>query len=90
VGANQGRSYFYLELKPGTHHLCVSGQWTRLRSENSIALRRIILDPGQIYYVRVRLLYPAEGGLSLGLDKVDEDEGKFLVVSSVYSESHRK
>lgn len=88
VGANRGRSYFYMELQPGTHHLCVSGQWTRLRSENSIALRRIIMDNGQVYYVRVRFLYPAEGGISLGLETVDEDEGRFLVDSSAYSESH--
>ena len=90
VGANQGRSYIRLKLQPGTHHLCVSGQWTKLRSENSIALRRIMVDSGQVYYVRVRLLYPAEGGISLELETVDEDEGRFLVDSSVYSESHPK
>lgn len=90
VGANQGRSYIRLKLRPGTHHLCVSGQWTKLRSENSIALRRIMMNSGQVYYVRVRLLYPAEGGISLGLETVDEDEGKFLVDSSAYSESHPK
>ena len=48
------------------------------------------MNSGQVYYVRVRLLYPAEGGISLGLETVDEDEGKFLVDSSAYSESHPK
>ncbi len=90
VGANQGRSYFTLELQPGIHHLCVSGQWTRLRSTNSIALRRIVVQPDQIYFLRVRLLYPNAGSISLALETVDGDEGRLLIDTSAYSESHTK
>ncbi len=90
IGANQNRSHFFVVLKPGVHHVCVSGQWSKFMSLNSIALRRLTLKDGEISYLRVRFLNPGAGGAFLGLESVDEDEGKFLVETSDSSMVHSK
>jgi len=90
VGANQNRSHLSIALKPGIHHVCVSGQWSKLASQDSIALKRVEAKSGTIYYLRVRFLYPSGGGAFLGLETVDEDEGKLLVGTSDFSLSHTK
>jgi len=90
VGANQNRSHFSIALKPGVHHVCVSGQWNKLISQDSIALKRVEAKSGIIYYLRVRFFYPAGAGIFLGLEPVDEDEGKFLVETTDSSISHMK
>jgi hypothetical protein len=90
VGASQNRSHFSIALKPGVHHVCVSGQWSKLISTDSIALKRVEAKSGTIYYLRVRFLFPGAGGRFLGLEPVDEDEGRFLVETSDSSISHTK
>jgi len=90
VGANEGRSYFGFVIDPGVHHLCVSGQWSRLISPPLIALHRVVAKAGEIYYFRVRFLYSRSGGINLGLEAADEDEGQFLRQTSMYSTSHPK
>lgn len=90
VGANEGRSYFGFVIDPGVHHLCVSGQWSRLISPPLIALHRVVAKAGEIYYFRVRFPTSGLGGFNLGLEAVDEDEGQFLRQTSMYSTSHPK
>ncbi len=90
VGANESRSHFYFALKPGVHHVCVSGQWSKFTSLNSIALKRLVVSAGGVYYLRVRFLSRVNGGIFLGLSTVDEDEGRFLVDTSSHAISHPK
>ncbi len=87
AGANRGRSFFSFMIDPGVHHLCVSGQWDKLTSPPSIALHRVVAKSGEIYYFRVRLLNQGAGGINLDLETVDEDQGQFLVQTSVHSTS---
>ena len=89
VGANQGASHFSFLVDPGDHHLCVNGQWTRLTGEPSIALLHLAARAGEIYYLRVRFLPPRNHG-TLGLDAVDEDEGKFLIQTTTQVTSRPK
>jgi hypothetical protein len=88
VGANQGPSHFSFLVNPGDHHLCVSGQWTRLMGEPSIALHRLVVEAGGIYYFRVRFL--EYGQSKLGLEAVDEDEGKFPIQTTTQVKSRPK
>ena len=53
----------------------------RERNGNVIArphchLHRTIVNLCPVYHVHVRLLYPAKGGVSLGLEGADDDEDK--------------
>ena len=90
VGANEGRSYFGFAIDPGVHHLCVSGQWSRLVSLPSIVLHRVVVTAGETYYFRVRFLNSGIGVIGFDIEAVDEDEGQFLRQTSMYSISHPK
>jgi len=90
VGADEGRSYFGFVIDPGVHHLCVSGQWSRLVSPQSIVLHRVVATAGETYYFCVRFLNSGIGGIGFDLEAVDEDEGRFLRQTSMYSISHSK
>lgn len=90
VGANKRRSYSGFYVKPGVHHLCVSGQWSGLFEPASTSLYRFAAKPGDVYYFRVRLLssYPGPHLYIVDLEPVDEDEGAFLLQTSAHSTSH--
>lgn len=90
VGANLNRSHFSVLLKPGVHHFCVSGQWSRFFGPNSIALLRMMLQGGDTYYVQVRFWESSVRENTLVIGPVNPDEGEFLVDTSKYSISHRK
>jgi len=89
MGANLNKSYFSFATNPGVHHVCVT-----LRSRSSIAPRFVGLlhftaEAGESYYFRTRLLY-GEGGdiISIDLDRIDSDQGKFLTAAYPPSVSH--
>ena len=89
VGANQIRSYFGFMIDPGVHHLCVSGQWSRVTSPPWIALHSLEAKAGETYYFCVRFSYlGSAGGILFTFEPVDEDQGKFLLQSSKHSTPH--
>jgi hypothetical protein len=86
VGANHGRTYFFVPIDPGEHHLCVIsrvGVYTRL------ALHQLRAEAGTTYYFHphvVRYLW----GFEIDLSQLDPDEGRDLVARAKFSTSHPK
>jgi hypothetical protein len=100
VGANRGNSYLSLSVDPGEHHLCTDWISDWLPGGRLVSLANFTAEPGKIYYFRARTTggpsgigdgkWEAAEGASIDLDRVNSDEGKLLVASSVLSVSHPK
>lgn len=92
IGALRGRSWIKVLVDPGLHHLCADGQWSQWFGPESIALQGIHAEGGKTYYFRVRFLnsYGGSRFLLLGIEAADDDEGQYLVESSVSVTSHPK
>lgn len=99
IGATRGNSYLFFSAGPGEHHLCANVTKGVLSSGRRISLFGLTTEAGKIYYLRAR----TTGGLSsafdrnglddtlsIDLDLVNGDEGKFLVASFPVSVSHPK
>jgi hypothetical protein len=84
VGATRGNSYFDFSVGPGEHHLCV--QWQSRSLWREAAFASFTAETGKKYYFRARITHH----VGLDLEKVDRDEGQFLVSSSVLSISRLK
>jgi hypothetical protein len=89
VGANQGSSYLFFSAEPGEHHICVNWQSRLQIRSQALALANFTAEAGHVYYFRVRL---SESRVIyvFDLDRINSDEGKFLVASSGFSVSHPK
>lgn len=87
VGANQGSSYFFFSTSPGEHHLCLNWQSRFETLSRAFALADFTGAAGRVYYFRARI-FPGHGDYSFDLDLINRDQGKFLVASSAFSNSH--
>lgn len=94
VGANKGNSYLSFSIDPGEHHLCANWQSRLKHLSSEAAFAGFTAEPGKTYYFRARITERGSAGaassFSLDLDPVNIDEGKYLVASSAYSQSHTK
>jgi len=93
MGATRANSYIAFSVEPGEHHLCTNWQshWKRLSREAAFA--GFTAEAGKTYYFRARVGYQAVGTattMTLDLDPVNPDEGKYLVASNPVSTSHQK
>lgn len=89
VGANPGSSYFFFTAEPGEHHLCVNWQ-SRLGLRNqAFAMANFTAEAGYVYYFRSRISM-SRMIYDFDLDRVNSDQGKFLVASSPLSVFHVK
>jgi len=99
IGATRGNSYLSFSVDPGEHHLCANLMPGLLSSNRLVSLFGLNAEAGKVYYLRAR----TSGGrssaldrsgwddtLSIDLDLVNGDEGKFLVAFSPVSVSHAK
>ena len=89
AGANQGSSYFFFAVSPGEHHLCINWQSRLETRSRAFAMASFTAEEGKVYYFRERV-FPGAHDYSFDLDSINNDEGKYLVASSVYSVSHPK
>jgi hypothetical protein len=93
-GATRANTYLFFSVDPGAHHLCTNWQSRLKRLSRLAAFARFTAQPGKTYYFRARITYAAYGAratnMNLDLDRVNPDEGKFLVASSRLSTSHAK
>lgn len=89
VGADRGNSYLFFSVTPGEHHLCMNWQSRLETRSHAFAMASLVAEAGKVYYFRARV-FPGENDFSFDLDRVDTDEGKFLVAASPYSVSHAK
>jgi hypothetical protein len=96
VGANRGNSYVFFSVEPGEHHLCTDWLSDWLPSGRLVSLSVLEAEAGKVYFFRARTtggpsaLGEGRWQSSLDLDRVNSDEGKFLVASSALSVSHPK
>jgi len=85
VGANHGRSYFFLAVEPGERHLCAD--WQRLPPvDRVVSLAHFTAEAGKTYYFRTRLVAAYDhSGYLLDLNPIDSDEAQFLMASYAFS-----
>ena len=95
VGATRASSYLYFSVDPGEHHLCTNWQSSLKRLSSLAAFARLTAEPAKTYYFRAHITYFPRGGggyagADLDLQRVDPDEGQYLVSSFGPSEAHPK
>ncbi|MGA1982727.1 MAG: hypothetical protein ABSG84_09635 [Acidobacteriaceae bacterium] len=85
VGAFQHNSYFSVSVGPGEHHACVALQGKSALGDRK-GLSHFIAEAGKVYYLGMRAL-EVENFLTLNVDPMDSDEGKYLIAISPLSVS---
>jgi len=78
AGANNGNSYFVLEISPGEHHLCATPQTKSPELKKSVEVASFTAEPGKIYYFSAKLSMP-DRRPKFEFSKLTEDEGKYRV-----------
>jgi hypothetical protein len=92
-GATQGFTYLSASVDPGPHHLCAQWQSHFEHLSDQISLDNFDAEAGKSYYFRVQInVEGASGGgaVSIDLQRVSEDEGRFLVSEAAQSISKPK
>lgn len=84
VGANPGSSYFFFNVEPGDHHLCLNWQSVLQIRSRAFSLANFTAEAGHVYYFRSRI-FESRTIYYFDLDPVNDDEGKFLVASTALS-----
>jgi hypothetical protein len=87
VGAGKGSSYIAFTVEPGEHHLCVNWQSRLKRFSREAAFFGFTSDPGKTYYFRANISEMGDFNFPLGLELVNDDEGRYLVSISPMSVS---
>jgi hypothetical protein len=87
VGANHGDSYFSVSVSTGEHHVCATLQSSMV--DQRVELAHFTAESGQVYFCRTRLLLSRAIEL-LELDRIDSDQGAYLIASYPLSVSHPK
>jgi len=90
MGANRGSSYISFSADPGEHHLCINWQSRLEERSHAFAMANFTAEEGNVYYFRERVFPGHSGDYSFDLDRVNSDEGKYLVAISAFSVSHAK
>lgn len=93
VGANQGKSYFTVDVEPGKHHLCTGWQSVFGRLKEMVGLASFTAEAGKVYYFEAQaalavLNYGSnkrEIDRSLNFVQANEDEGKYRIKASELS-----
>jgi hypothetical protein len=89
VGANQGNSHFSFSVSPGEHHLCSNWQSSLASRSSYYSLANFTAQAGKIYYFRTRI-WAGDKIPWLDLDRVNSDQGRYLVVASPLVTSYAK
>jgi hypothetical protein len=99
VGATRGDSYLAFPVEPGEHHLCANIMTGLLSTGRRVSLFGLTTEAGGVYYLRARTIggpssaldrNGLEDTISIDLDLVNRDEGKFLVTFSSRSVSNAR
>jgi len=87
LGANDGKSYFFVQLDPGEHNVCMEWQSGTFKktSERIGEAMHLIAEAGKTYYVRMNFQYQR-----MHLELADDAEGHFLIGSSLFATSQPK
>jgi hypothetical protein len=99
VGATRGDSYLSFPVEPGEHHLCANIMPGLLSTGRRVSLFGLTTEAGGVYYFRARTIGGASSAMdrngldatiSIDLDLLNRDEGKFLVAFSTHSVSNAR
>jgi hypothetical protein len=55
VGANQGKSYFYIDVAPGAHDLCVGWQSFFGHERENVGVNFVTAEAGRVYYFEAQI-----------------------------------
>jgi Protein of unknown function (DUF2846) len=89
VGANHGKSYFFVLVNPGDHHLCVAQQ-TMLKTSKPGSALSLTAEAGKVYYFRADVQEKSEAGPGIELETIDSAEGQSLIANSSLSISEAR
>ena len=90
VGANQGDSYFYVNVAPGEHHLCADWQKAiLLHNAREAAALHFTAQAGGIYFFRVRSYWSGDKS-DIKFRADDSDEAQLLMSRYAFSTSKPK
>jgi len=99
VGATRGDSYLSFPVEPGEHHLCANIMTGLLSTGRRVSLFGLTTEAGGVYYFRARTTGGPSSAMdrnglddtiSIDLDLVNRDEGKFLLAFSTRSVSNAR
>ena len=90
VGANRGKSYFFVLVNPGDHHLCVAQQTMLKTSSQPGSALSLKAEAGKVYYFLTEVQEKSETGPGVELEAVDSAEGPSLIANSPLSISEAR
>jgi hypothetical protein len=91
IGATQGFTYVTASIDPGEHHLCSRWQSHFGKLSDQVSLYNFTAEPDKTYYVRAHISVMGDNDvLSMDLEPVSTDEGRFLVSEAARSLSKPK
>jgi hypothetical protein len=90
TGANRGASYLFFSVPAGEHHFCADWQAPPSWIGPKVSLTSLTAEPGQTYYLRARVIEHNLSTWTLDLERVNPDEGRWLVQSSPLSDYQLK
>ncbi len=80
VGATDAMTYMAITIDPGVHHFCAKFQGKiTLGEQGPLVLKKLDVKAGETYYLLYRGLFDKTDGEIAFFDRVDEDEGLYLV-----------
>jgi hypothetical protein len=79
VGADNGSSYFALDVAPGVHHLCANWQSSLGAFNKDVGLTSFTAKQGKVYYFEANVTVESKSVVTFGLSRLNEDEGKYRV-----------
>jgi hypothetical protein len=94
VGANQGNSWFAIDVAPGEHHLCTDWQSAFGTLKKKIGMAEFTAEAGKTYYFEVKVRIKEVGSdnssdvdRDLDFAQISDDEGKFRLQSAALATS---
>jgi hypothetical protein len=90
IGANQGSSYFTLDVAPGEHHLCVGWQSVFGHLKQMVGMTTFTAEAGKVYYFEAKAVLHVhsygdnsrETDRDLNFVQVNDEEGKYRIKAS--------
>jgi len=81
IGATDAMTHMSFPVDPGVHHLCAvyQGHAASMDDEGQILLLRLNAEAGHIYYIRYHAMFLKDSPGIAFFEKVDDDEGQYLV-----------
>ena len=92
VGANHGKSYFFISVDPGEHAACTDWQSSLKTYSRQSAALNLRAEAGKIYYIRTTIIEitALQRTPAMKIELIDDAEGQLLISSSALSTAHPK